>query len=107
MNKSFNNRRSLYDESYNSQNLSIQTEIRYNFKVILLGNAAVGKTSIISQFIYEKFTEKYPCTLGADIQMKSVMVEDSTWVEMNIWDTCGSEKFKTITRQYYKDAKGK
>jgi small GTP-binding protein len=85
----------------------VQTEIRYNFKVILLGNSAVGKTSIISQFVNEKIQDKYPCTLASDIQMKSVLVEDNTWVEMTIWDTCGSEKFKTITRQYYKDAKGK
>jgi Ras-related protein Rab-2A len=105
MYKSFNNRRSNIDDSY-YQNLSIQTEIRHYFKVIILGNVAVGKTSIMSQFVDDKFLDNYKCTISADRQVKSVLVEDNTWVEMNIWDTCGQEKYKTITRQYYKDAKG-
>jgi Ras-related protein Rab-2A len=107
MYKTLNNRRSLYDESYYTQNMSVQTEIRHYFKVILLGNVAVGKTSLMSQFVDEYFQDKYECTISADRQVKSVLVEDNTWVEMNIWDTCGQEKYRTLTRQYYKDAKGK
>lgn len=107
MYKTIENRRSLYDESYYSQNMSIKTEIRHYFKVILLGNVAVGKTSIISQFVDEYFEKNYECTISADRYVKSVLVEDNTWVDMNIWDTCGQEKYRTITRQYYKDTKGK
>lgn len=86
---------------------STQTEIRHFFKLIVLGNVSVGKTSILRQFVEEKFDEKYECTISADFCVKTMLIDDNTWVEMNIWDTCGQEKYRTITRQYFKDAKGK
>lgn len=86
---------------------STQTEIRHFFKLIILGNVSVGKSSILRQFMEEKFDEKYNVTLSADFCVKSMLIDDNTWVEMNIWDTCGQERYRTITRQYFKDAKGK
>jgi small GTP-binding protein len=87
-------------------NTSMQTEIRHFFKLIILGNVSVGKTSILKQFIEEKFEDKYDCTISADFSVKSMLIDHNTWVEMNIWDTCGQERYRTITRQYFKDAKG-
>ena len=88
------------------QNISSNTEIRHFLKIILMGNVAVGKSSILRQFAQETFSDKYECTLSADYKVKSILIDDNTWVEMNIWDTCGSEKFRSFTRMYYKDAKG-
>jgi small GTP-binding protein len=87
-------------------NRSMLTEIRHYFKLILLGNISVGKSAICKQLIESKFDDKYQCTINADYRVKTLLIDDNTWVEMNIWDTCGHEKYKTVTRQYYKDAQG-
>lgn len=94
------------NESFLHQNRSMQTEIRHFFKIIILGNVSVGKTSILQQFLEESFDESYSCTISADYKSKSLLIDDNTWVEMNIWDTCGQEKYKTLTRQYYREARG-
>ena len=107
MNRSLKERERISMGDDSILNTSMQTEIRHYFKLILLGNVAVGKTSILKQFIEEKFDEQYSCTISADFRVKSMLIDHNTWVEMNVWDTCGQERYKTITRQYFKDAKGK
>jgi small GTP-binding protein len=88
------------------QNKSMQTEIYNYFKIILLGNVSVGKTSILRQFTDSIFNDTYSCTISADNKVKSILIDHNTWVEMNIWDTAGQERYRTITRQFYKHAKG-
>jgi small GTP-binding protein len=85
---------------------SMRTEIRHFFKIILLGAVAVGKTSIMKRYCEEKFESEYSCTLSADYKIKSILIDHNSWVEMNIWDTCGQEKYKNLTKQYYKNSKG-
>jgi GTPase SAR1 family protein len=77
------------------------------FKVILIGDAAVGKTSILQRFIHNKFKIEYNCTIGVDYWVKSLNLDSDNTVDLQIWDTCGQERFKTITRQYYRDTHGK
>jgi len=86
--------------------ISMRTEIRHFYKIILLGAVAVGKTSIMKRFCEEKFDSQYSCTLSADFNIKSILIDHNTWVEMNIWDTCGQEKYKNLTKQYYKNSQG-
>ena len=71
-----------------------------------MGNSGVGKTAIYEQYIENEYTGKYRCTITADFKVKSILLDDNTWVEMNIWDTCGHEKYRTVSRQYYRDAHG-
>ena len=75
-------------------------------KTILIGDAYVGKTSILQVFMSNKFTTDYKCTIGVDFWVKSIYIDDITTVDLQIWDTCGQERFKTITRQYYSDTHG-
>lgn len=79
----------------------------YRFKVILLGDIAVGKTSILSRFVDDKFTSEYKCNVGVEFKVKSLYLDESTGADLQIWDTCGEERFRTITRQYYRDSHGK
>ena len=79
---------------------------RYMFKVILLGNIAVGKTCLLSYFVDSLFKNEYTCTVGVDFKIKTVLLEPNKKVDLQIWDTSGEERFKTITRQYYRDASG-
>jgi small GTP-binding protein len=78
----------------------------YRFKVILLGDIAVGKTAILSRFVDDKYTNEYKCNVGVEFKLKSLNVESNKGADLQIWDTVGEERFRTLTRQYYRDSKG-
>ena len=75
----------------------------FNFKIVLIGNVSVGKSSIIKRFVHNEFNKKYYCTVGTELSRKSVLIGQNKKVNLNIWDTCGQERFRTVTRQYYLD----
>ena len=75
-------------------------------KLILLGNSGVGKTTFLSRYMEEEFIENLPCTIYADFKIKSYKINSSTNAELVIWDTCGQEKYRALTNQYFKDALG-
>ena len=67
-------------------------------QIIILGDGAVGKTSIINQFIEGKFQDDHMATLGLDFaQHNYTTKEDNTDVPIKIWDSAGQERFKTLT----------
>ena len=76
-------------------------------KVVLLGEAGVGKTCIISRFVNNLFEENVMSTSGANYAGKSVIFEEyeGKCLKFEIWDTAGQEKFRSITKIFYKDAK--
>ncbi len=104
MYKSFG-QRSMLDNSY-FQNTSMLTEIRHYFKVIILGNIGVGKTAILNRFLNDEYIDKYSSTIGVDKKSKSIRLKDNTWADLQIWDTCGQERYQSITKQYCKNASG-
>ena len=75
-------------------------------KVVLLGEAGVGKTSIISRFINNKFEENLETTTGASYAGKNMIFKDyqNKVVKFEIWDTAGQEKYRSLTQIFYKDA---
>ena len=75
----------------------------FNFKVVLIGNVSVGKSSIIKRFIYNQFNQEYVCTIGTELSKKSLLLSQNKVINLFIWDTCGQEKFRSVTRQYYRD----
>ena len=76
-----------------------------DLKIILLGDSAVGKT-IIGRYINNTFKENYSCTIQAEKKMKIINEDENTSLRLNIWDTMGQEKYKSVTRQYYHDSDG-
>ena len=78
----------------------------YQFKIILIGDSAVGKTSLINRFMGSEFQENITCTINADFKLKSLSLDASNGVDLTVWDTCGQEKYRSMTRQYFKDAQG-
>ena len=76
----------------------------YKFKIVLIGNISVGKSSIIKRFVNNEFDEEYVCTIGTELSKKSLLVSQNKMLELFIWDTCGQEKYRSITRQYYAKA---
>jgi small GTP-binding protein len=77
-----------------------------NLKIILLGNVSVGKTSIVGRYIDNFFQDNYVCTIQAEQRSKIIDEDSNTSIRLDIWDTSGQEKFRSITRQYYRDCHG-
>uniref|UniRef100_A0A8D8SXG2 Ras-related protein Rab-7a n=1 Tax=Cacopsylla melanoneura TaxID=428564 RepID=A0A8D8SXG2_9HEMI len=79
------------------------TKNRVLFKVVILGNAAVGKTSLLNQFVNNKFSNQYKATIGADFLTKEVFL-DNRIVTLQIWDTAGQERFQSLGVAFYRGA---
>ncbi|KAK5579408.1 hypothetical protein RB653_009091 [Dictyostelium firmibasis] len=75
------------------------------YKVLLIGDSDVGKTSIVKRFSDDTFDEDLLCTIGVEFKMKEVKV-DGKKVELCIWDTAGQEKFRALISSYYRGAHG-
>ena len=88
------------------ENVNELSKIYYRFKFILLGDVAVGKTCIANKFVKNEFEDKYVCTVGVEFKVKTLNLSTTTLADLQVWDTCGQEKFRTLTRQYYRDANG-
>ena len=76
------------------------------FKVILIGDSGVGKTSILMKFADKIFSDSYISTIGVDFKTKLVELDNGKIAKLQIWDTAGQERFRTITSSYYRGAHG-
>ena len=74
----------------------------YLFKVSLIGDSSTGKTSILLRFIDDYFTDDTKSTIGVDFKLVSLELEPKIYAKMQIWDTCGSERFKSLTSSFIK-----
>ena len=88
----------------NQINQSLQA--KFDLKVILVGDISVGKTSVLGRFIDNKFSTEYKCTVGSDTKVKNVKIDQNNFAKISIWDTAGEEKFRAVTKNYFKDAQG-
>ena len=79
--------------------------LTYRCKLILFGNAAVGKTSIIDRYVNNKFEEEYISTLGYNVFEKSIELKDENTVNFMIFDIGGQEQFEELRRKYASGAK--
>lgn len=82
-----------------------QIEEDYLFKIVMIGDCAVGKSNILSRFIIKKFNQESRSTIGIELSTKVFKV-DSKIIKLNIWDTAGQERFSSITNAYYKGTYG-
>ncbi|MFX1442912.1 MAG: Rab family GTPase [Promethearchaeota archaeon] len=77
------------------------------FKIVVLGDAAVGKTSLINMYIEQSFSEDYKPTLGANIIRKDVHVDEiNASVRLIMWDLAGQEKYNVIRSMYFQGCVG-
>jgi small GTP-binding protein len=74
------------------------------FKIVLIGESGVGKTSIISQFIHKIFQDDIQPSMGGTFTSKTLLFEDGKVLRLDIWDTAGQEKYRALTQMFYKDA---
>ena len=79
------------------------------FKIVILGNAAVGKTSLINRFCENQFLDDYKPTLGANIIRKDVDIDGkdvNTKIRLIMWDLAGQEKYSVIRSMYFQGCEG-
>ena len=73
-------------------------------KIVLIGEASVGKTSIIYQFIDKIFQEDLQSTIGGTFNSKSIKCNNNKTLNLEIWDTAGQERYRCVTKMFYKEA---
>ena len=75
----------------------------YSLKFIIIGDSFVGKTKIINRLVNGKCSNHYISTIGIDFLMHNIQIDNHIF-KLEIWDTAGCEKYKSITRQYYNNS---
>nr|XP_058956595.1 ras-related protein Rab-39B-like [Pocillopora verrucosa]XP_058956596.1 ras-related protein Rab-39B-like [Pocillopora verrucosa] len=78
----------------------------YQFRIILIGDSTVGKSSLLRQFTEGQFIENSDPTVGVDFHVRVVMLTSDVRIKLQIWDTAGQERFRAITYSYYRNTVG-
>ena len=73
-------------------------------KVVLLGEAGVGKTSIISRYVNNTFSDVLMSTTGASFAVKKLEIDPEHKIKFQIWDTAGQERFRSLAKIFYQNA---
>uniref|UniRef100_A0A5B6ZWU4 Putative Ras-related RABA3-like protein n=1 Tax=Davidia involucrata TaxID=16924 RepID=A0A5B6ZWU4_DAVIN len=82
-----------------------QEKIDYVFKVVVIGDSAVGKTQILSRFTKNEFCFDSKSTIGVEFQTRTLTIK-SKLIKAQIWDTAGQERYRAVTSAYYRGALG-
>lgn len=76
----------------------------HSLKVVLVGDTKVGKSCILSRFVQGTFDRNMPATIGAAFLTKVIQTKDNGNVRLQLWDTAGQEKFRSLAPMYYRSA---
>ena len=77
----------------------------YLFKVLIIGNSGVGKSCLLLRFAENMFSDNYISTIGVDFKIRKMELDGKS-VKLQIWDTAGQDRFRTIIKSYYRGSNG-
>lgn len=80
-------------------------KVDYVFKIVLIGDSAVGKSQLLSRFARNEFSLDSKSTIGVEFQTRTLVVDHKN-VKAQIWDTAGQERYRAVTSAYYRGAVG-
>lgn len=81
-----------------------KSNILRKYKIVFLGDQSVGKTSLITRFMYDTFDDQYAATIGIDFLLKTMYLEDNKTIRLQLWDTAGQERFRSLIPSYIRDS---
>jgi len=85
--------------------MSNQIHYDYIFKICVIGDPSVGKSSLVLRFSDDEFQGNYKTTIGVDFKIKTIELGGKV-IKLQIWDTAGTEQFRTICSHYYRNSHG-
>ncbi|GAB4848747.1 Ras- protein Rab11D [Ancistrocladus abbreviatus] len=80
-------------------------KVDYVFKVVLIGDSAVGKSQILARFARNEFSLDSKATIGVEFQTRTLIIQHKS-IKAQIWDTAGQERYRAVTSAYYRGAVG-
>ena len=83
---------------------SIDTDLVY--KILLLGDSEVGKSCFLMRYADNVFVDNYITTVGLDYKLKYIQLESGEMIKVQLWDTAGQDRYRTIAKNYYKGSHG-
>lgn len=83
--------------------MSTKNNLLKKYKLVFLGEQGVGKTSLITRFMYDTFNSQYAATIGIDFLSKTMYLDDKT-IRLQLWDTAGQERFRSLIPSYMRDS---
>jgi small GTP-binding protein len=83
----------------------VTSECDINLKILLLGDSSVGKTCFLLRYVEDTFTHNHISTIGVDYKIKLVN-ENNQLIKLQIWDTAGQDRFRCITKNYFRGSDG-
>lgn len=83
---------------------SDKSNLLKKYKIVFLGDQSVGKTSLITRFMYDTFDETYAATIGIDFLSKTMYLEEGKTIRLQLWDTAGQERFRSLIPSYIRDS---
>ena len=81
-------------------------DYNYLFKILILGDSFVGKTNMLKRFLHDEFDMNTKETVGVEFGSKNFIMDEKDIVKAQILDTAGQERYRSVTKAYYKGAKG-
>ncbi len=76
------------------------------YKILLLGDSEVGKSCFLMRYADNVFVDNYITTIGLDYKLKYIQLESGETIKVQLWDTAGQDRYRTIAKNYYKGSHG-
>ena len=83
----------------------MEDDFDFLIKIVLIGDTSVGKSNLLSRYVHDDFDQESKSTIGVDFAAKHLSIRGKN-VKIQIWDTAGQEKFRSIIKSYYSNANG-
>ena len=94
------------NKSKNKENNNAKKEEEITFKIITLGDSGVGKAAILNQYITGNYNDNTASTLGINFAYKELIINKTQKITLKLIDTCGQEKYRSLSRSYFKNVDG-
>ncbi|XP_004306514.1 PREDICTED: ras-related protein RABA4c [Fragaria vesca subsp. vesca] len=94
-----------WEKAMSNLQSSFNQKIDYVFKVVLIGDSAVGKSQLLARFARNEFSLESKATIGVEFQTKTLSIDQKT-IKAQIWDTAGQERYRAVTSAYYRGSVG-